>query len=247
MVSVLILVGVSASSLRRSELDRLFAVGVRWRSAAWHSVAGRALRLGRTIDPQISVLGQPFQIRVPRWQRVRVRWFPARSPLGVCHVLCSGLPRARPTYRIAVASVLEPMRRCWRQPWRQPRRLIVFSWVFLRSCAPERNASRACPVQDFALHLWAKRRLCNTVGRIVKGCAADCCVISAARARAATMTNLASSSRALVLCAIFGAAKELRARQLLHDPAPDGRLVARRHHPTTNKVCPLMAAISWHA
>jgi hypothetical protein len=82
------------------------------------------------------------------------------------------------------------------------------------------GTSRACPVQDFALHLWAKRRLCNTVGRIVKGCAADCCVISAARARAATMTNLARSSRALVLCAIFGAAKSCALVNFFMTPPP---------------------------
>ena len=69
--------------------------------------------------------------------------------------------------------------------------------------------SRRFPLrQDFALNLSAKRRLCNTVGgRIVEGCAACCCAVPAARARAATTTNLARSSLALVLRARFGGAK----------------------------------------
>jgi len=66
---------------------------------------------------------------------------------------------------------------------------------------------RRLPRQDFALNLSAKRRLCNTVGerigRIVEGCAA----VPAARSRAATTTNLARSSLALVLRALFGGAK----------------------------------------
>ena len=61
--------------------------------------------------------------------------------------------------------------------------------------------------QNFPLNLPTNRRLCSTVGgRIVEG-AAHCCAVSAARSRAATMTNLARSSLALVLPALFGAAK----------------------------------------
>jgi hypothetical protein len=41
----------------------------------------------------------------------------------------------------------------------------------------------------------------------VEGWTAHCCAVSAARSRAATMTNLARSSLALVLPALFGAAK----------------------------------------
>src|SRR5262249_26212708 len=70
---------------------------------------------------------------------------------------------------------------------------------------------RRLPRQDFARNLSAKRRLCNTVGerigRIVEGCAAYCCAVPAARSRAATTTNLARSSLALVLRALFGGAK----------------------------------------
>ena len=70
---------------------------------------------------------------------------------------------------------------------------------------------RRLPRQDFARNLSAKRRLCNTVGerigRIVEGCAAYCCAVPAARSRAATTTNLARSSLALVLRARFGGAK----------------------------------------
>jgi hypothetical protein len=42
----------------------LFPVRVQWRSAGWHSTAGKALRFGQTIDPQTSVLGQLFPVRV---------------------------------------------------------------------------------------------------------------------------------------------------------------------------------------
>jgi hypothetical protein len=70
------------------------------------------------------------------------------------------------------------------------------------------DRSPRLPRQDFAPNLSAKRRLCNTVGgRIVEGCAACCCALSAARSRAATTTNLARSSLALVFRAIFGGAK----------------------------------------
>src|SRR5215471_21517695 len=62
--------------------------------------------------------------------------------------------------------------------------------------------------QNFPLNLPTNRRLCSTVGgRIVERWIVHCCAVSAARARAATMTNLARSSLALVLSALFGAAK----------------------------------------
>jgi|AmaraimetP72IA01_FD_contig_81_1152876_length_871_multi_4_in_0_out_0_1 hypothetical protein len=61
---------------------------------------------------------------------------------------------------------------------------------------------RRLPRQDFALNLLAKRRLCNTVGGGI-GCTVEDCVVSAARSRAATTTNLARSSQALVLSALF--------------------------------------------
>src|SRR5262249_26653777 len=62
--------------------------------------------------------------------------------------------------------------------------------------------------QTFPRNLPTNRRLCSTVGgRIVEGWTAHCCAVSAARSRAATMTNLARSSLALALPALFGAAK----------------------------------------
>ena len=67
---------------------------------------------------------------------------------------------------------------------------------------------RRLPRQNFPLNLPTKRRLCSTVGgRIVEGGAPHCCAVSAARSRAATMTNLARAILALVLRAVFGGAK----------------------------------------
>ena len=67
---------------------------------------------------------------------------------------------------------------------------------------------RRLPRRNFPLNLPTKRRLCSTVeGRIVEGGAAHGCAVSAARSRAATMTNSARSSLALVLPALFGAPK----------------------------------------
>ena len=57
-------------SSRRWELDRLFPVGVRWRSAARHLVAGKAHRLGQTIDPQTSLLDRLSPVRV-QWRLAR--------------------------------------------------------------------------------------------------------------------------------------------------------------------------------
>jgi hypothetical protein len=71
----------------------------------------------------------------------------------------------------------------------------------------DRVRNNDCGAQNFPLNFPTNRRLCSTVGgRIVEG-AAHCCAVSAARSRAATMTNLARSSLALVLTALFGAAK----------------------------------------
>ena len=92
----------------------------------------------------------------------------------------------------------------------------------------EERMDRRLPRQDFARNLSAKRRLCNTVGerigRIVEGCAAYCCAVPAARSRAAATTNLARSSLASVLRALFGGAKSCALRP---NSAPDhGHLLA---------------------
>jgi hypothetical protein len=52
----------------------------------------------------------------------------------------------------------------------------------------------------------SRRRLCNPLGRNL-GCTADCCAVSAARARAALTAAIPRSSRALARPASFGAAK----------------------------------------
>src|SRR5262245_9971179 len=85
--------------------------------------------------------------------------------------------------------------------------------------------------QNFPLNLPINRRLCSTVeGRIVEGWTAHCCAVSAARSRAATMTNLARSSLALALPALFGAAKSCALVNLFMI-WPRGRLVASRQRP----------------
>jgi hypothetical protein len=85
--------------------------------------------------------------------------------------------------------------------------------------------------QNFPLNLPTNRRLCSTVGgRIVEGWTAHCCAVSAARSRAATMTNLARSSLALALPALFGAAKSCALVNLFMI-CPRGRLVASRQRP----------------
>jgi hypothetical protein len=94
---------------------------------------------------------------------------------------------------------------------------------------------RRLPCQDFALNLSAKRRLCHTVGgRIVEGGAAWCCAVPATRSRAAATTNLARSSLALVLRAIFGGAKSSALVSLF--------MICPRWsasgEPTTTKFCP---------
>src|SRR6516162_7166677 len=97
--------------------------------------------------------------------------------------------------------------------------------------------------QNFPLNLPPNRRLCSTVGgRIVEGGTAHCCVVSAARSRAATMTNLARSSLALVLPALFGAAKSCALVKFF--------MICPRwspsRQPTTNQILLLITAISWH-
>jgi hypothetical protein len=99
------------------------------------------------------------------------------------------------------------------------------------------------PRQNFPLNLPTNRRLCSTVGgRIVEGWAAHCSTVSAARSRAATMTNLARSSLALVLHALFGAAKSCALVNLF--------MICPRWsasgQPTTNQILLLITAISWH-
>src|SRR5262249_32056509 len=87
------------------------------------------------------------------------------------------------------------------------------------------------PRQNFPLNLPPNRRLCSTVGgRIVEGWTAHCCAVSAARSRAATMTNLARSSLALALPALFGAAKSCALVNLFMI-CPRSRLVASRQRP----------------
>ena len=62
-------------------------------------------------------------------------------------------------------------------------------------------------MQELALNLSAKRRLCNTVGgRVIEG-AERCCALFTARSRAAATTNLARLSQSLFLRALFGGAK----------------------------------------
>jgi hypothetical protein len=99
------------------------------------------------------------------------------------------------------------------------------------------------PRQNFPLNLPPNRRLCSTGGeRIVEGWTAHCCVASAARSRAATMTNLARASLALILPALFGAAKScalVKFSMICPHWSPSRR-------PTTNQIVLLITAISWH-
>src|SRR5215813_8996285 len=109
--------------------------------------------------------------------------------------------------------------------------------------ASKRGGSPLLPRQNFPLNLPPNRRLCSTVGgRIVEGWTAHCCVVSAARSRAATMTNLARSSLALVLPALFGAAKSCALVKFF--------MICPRWsssgQPTTNQILLLITAISWH-
>ena len=99
----------------------------------------------------------------------------------------------------------------------------------------QERMDRRLPCQNFPLNLPTNRRLCSTVGgRIVEGWAAHCRAVSAARSRAATMTNLARSSLALVLPALFGAAKSCALVNLF--------MICPRWpasgQPTTTKFCP---------
>jgi hypothetical protein len=110
--------------------------------------------------------------------------------------------------------------------------------------APAReDGSPLLPRQNFPLNLPPNRRLCSTGGeRIVEGWTAHCCVASAARSRAATMTNLARASLALILPALFGAAKScalVKFSMICPHWSPSRR-------PTTNQIVLLITAISWH-
>src|SRR5262245_19627031 len=112
-----------------------------------------------------------------------------------------------------------------------------------RCLASKRGGSPLLPRQNFPLNLPPNRHLCSTVGgRIVEGWTAHCCVVSAARSRAATMTNLARSSLALVLPALFGAAKSCALVKFF--------MICPRwspsRQPTTNQLVLLIRAISWH-
>jgi hypothetical protein len=72
------------------------------------------------------------------------------------------------------------------------------------------------------------------IRRIVEGCAAYRCAVTAARSRAATIINLARASLALVLRALFGAPKNCALVNLCMI-CPHGRLVASR---ARSKFCP---------
>ena len=100
------------------------------------------------------------------------------------------------------------------------------------------------PRQNFPLNLPPNRRLCSTVGgRIVERWIVHCCAVSAARARAATMTNLARSSLALVLPALFGAAKSCTLVNLF-TICPRLSVVASRQRPdSTSDHGHLMASV----
>jgi hypothetical protein len=107
----------------------------------------------------------------------------------------------------------------------------------------QERMDRRLPRQNFPLNLPTNRRLCSTVGgRIVEGWVAHWCAVAAARSRAATMTNLARSSLALVLPALFGAAKSCALVNLC--------MICPRWsasgQPTTNQILLLITAMSWH-
>ena len=93
------------------------------------------------------------------------------------------------------------------------------------------------------LNLSARRRRCNTVGRILWG-AADFFAISIARVRAAAIANFARSSRAAALRTFVRAAKS-RSLVILFKSAPDGRLVARRPPCDDDQILLLIEAMSW--
>jgi hypothetical protein len=110
--------------------------------------------------------------------------------------------------------------------------------------------------QNFPLNLPTNRRLCSTVGgRIVEGWAAHCCAVSAARSRAATMTNLARSSLALALPALFGAAKscalvivpqQINVRVAKLSPAVGHALRCARNHPSLEASSAWIFRLSYH-
>jgi hypothetical protein len=130
-----------------------------------------------------------------------------------------------------------------RARWIARSRCKVMSSCSARCRASKERMDRRLPRQNFPLNLPPNRRLCSTVGgRIVEGWTTHCCVASAARLRAATMTNLARSSLALVLPALFGAAKSCALVNLC--------MICPRWsasgQPTTNQILLLITAMSWH-
>src|SRR6266550_659723 len=95
-------------SSRRWELDRLFPVRVQWCLARWDSAAGKVPHFEQTIDPQSSLFDQSLQMRVHHCHPARVRSPWARSQLAVCQVLCSEVPKERPTFHTAAAPAGRP-------------------------------------------------------------------------------------------------------------------------------------------
>jgi hypothetical protein len=79
------------------------------------------------------------------------------------------------------------------------------------------------------------------IGRIVEGCAAYRCAVTAARSRALTMTNFARSSLALVLRAFFGGAKSCALVNIFMICPP----MVSRWLADDDQILSLIAAISW--
>src|SRR5262249_43116717 len=69
--------------------------------------------------------------------------------------------------------------------------------------------------------------------------AAHCCALSTARSRAATMTNLARASLALVLRAVFGGAKSCALVNLF--------MICPRWSVSSDHGQIMLTAISWHS
>jgi len=123
-----------------------------------------------------------------------------------------------------------------RQPWRR-------NLCHARS-ATRRGPNRRTQRQDFAFNLWAKRRLCNTVrriGGIARACAEYRCAITAARSRAATISDFAPASLTLVLRALFGAPKSCALVNLFMI-CPRCRRVAS----DDDQILSVITAIWWH-
>jgi hypothetical protein len=71
---------------------------------------------------------------------------------------------------------------------------------------PTQYSAKVGAFHDWATLNLAKRRLCDALGTS-RGCAAPCCAISIARARAAITASIPRSNRPLARRANFGAAK----------------------------------------